>query len=257
MNTTKTVCSAFHLTNRLADYELSIATMGERIPFDKTPKCLGVILDRTLSYHQHLLNTAAKIRKRCNLLQKLASNHWGADFTTFHTSTLAICFSVAEYCCPIWSQSHHCKKVDTSLNECLTLASGCINSTPTELLQFLSGIEPMDIRRNKNILGLCIRAMENTHIFHQAALDDIDDISPDNWAQHAWRGQWENSNTSSIISLHTQALNHLAMILNEVNGYCSIASALVMVDMQASCIELVCVRMQIVYVVQFKLIKTY
>ena len=42
------------------------------------------------------------------------------------------------------------------------------------------------------------------------------------------------------------------MILNEVNGYCSIASDLVMVDIQASCVELVHGRMQIVYVVQFK-----
>ena len=61
LNTTKTVCSAFHLTNRQADYELSITTMGEWIPFDKTPKYLSVTLDRTLSYQEHLLNTAAKV----------------------------------------------------------------------------------------------------------------------------------------------------------------------------------------------------
>ena len=42
------------------------------------------------------------------------------------------------------------------------------------------------------------------------------------------------------------------MILNEVNGYCSIASDLVMVDIQASYVELFHGRMQIVYVVQFK-----
>ena len=35
------------------------------------------------------------------------------------------------------------------------------------------------------------------------------------------------------------------MILNEVNGYCSITCGLVMVDMQTSCIELVCVKTQI------------
>ena len=42
---------------------------------------------------------------------------------------------------------------------------------------------------------------------------------------------------SSIILYHTQALNHPAMILNEFSGYCSIASRLVMVDMEASCVE--------------------
>ena len=110
LNTTKTVCSSFHLSNILADFELSITTIGERIPFDKTTKYLGVSLDRTLSYYQHLLNTAANVSKRCNLLKKFASNHCGADFTFLRTSTLALCFSVAEYCCPIWSQSHHFKR---------------------------------------------------------------------------------------------------------------------------------------------------
>ena len=47
------------------------------------------------------------------------------------------------------------------------------------------------------------------------------------------------------------------MILNEVDGYCPIASGLVMMDMEASCIELVCWRMQIVNVVQFKLLNMY
>ena len=58
--------------------------------------------------------------------------------------------------------------------------------------------------------------MENTHIFHQTAISpftnarlksrmplstcvhrlnhDIDGISPEDWAQHTWRGRWENSN---------------------------------------------------------------
>ena len=108
------------------------------------------------------------------------------------------------------------KKFDTSLNECLRLVSGCIKSTPTELLPILSEIDPVDIRRNKNILNLHIRPMENTHIFHQAAISpltnarlncrmplsarmhclshDNDDKFPEDWTQHAWRRRWENSN---------------------------------------------------------------
>ena len=50
LNTTKTICRVFHLTNHLADYELSITTMGKRIPFDETPKYLAVTLNCTLYY---------------------------------------------------------------------------------------------------------------------------------------------------------------------------------------------------------------
>ena len=70
----------------------------------------------------------------------------GNQLHNFGTSILALCFSVTEYCCPLWSQSYHCKKVDTSLNECLRLVTGCIKSTLTELLPILPRIEPMDIR---------------------------------------------------------------------------------------------------------------
>ena len=39
-NKTVTVYIAFHLTNYLADYELSITTMGDKIPLNKIPKHL-------------------------------------------------------------------------------------------------------------------------------------------------------------------------------------------------------------------------
>ena len=128
------------------------------------------------------------------------------NFAYFYTCVKSFCCRIP---LPNMESKSLLKKFDTSLNDCLGLVTGCIKSTPTELLPILSGIEPMDIRRNKNILDLRIRAMENTHIFHQAAISpltngsinssriplstqmhrlsyDIDNISPDTWAQHAW-----------------------------------------------------------------------
>ena len=146
LNATKTVSSVFHLANRKADYELNISTCGEKLQFERTPNYLGITLDCTLSYKQHLTDVSSKVTKQCNLLKRLASNHWGADFPTLRMSALALCYSTAEYCSPVWSQSHHCKKVDTSLNECLRLVSGCIKPTPTDTLPVLCGMVPSDIR---------------------------------------------------------------------------------------------------------------
>lgn len=53
LNTTKTVCTAFHQTNRLADYELSITTMGEKNPLDKNQS----ILVSLLTVHSVTTNT--------------------------------------------------------------------------------------------------------------------------------------------------------------------------------------------------------
>ena len=107
LNTNKTVRSTFHLSNRLADYELTVNTNGIKIPFEKTPKYLGVTLDRTLSFKQNLTDTAAKTSSRCSLLKILTGSKWSADFTTLRTSALGLCFSVAEYCSPVWGNSAH------------------------------------------------------------------------------------------------------------------------------------------------------
>ena len=132
-----------------------------------------------------------------------------------YTSALALCYSVAEYCSPVWSQSHHCKKLDVALNECLRLVSGCIKSTPTDLLPTLSGIQPADIRRDRNILNLRERALADTHIFHQAITSPLinnrlksrmplstrmhhlagqlqNNTSPDQWAMTTWSNRWHN-----------------------------------------------------------------
>jgi len=39
-------------------YELNVETNSVKIPFEKFPKYLGISLDHTLSYKQHLINTA-------------------------------------------------------------------------------------------------------------------------------------------------------------------------------------------------------
>ena len=98
LNTGKTVSSVFHLANRKADYELNVTTRGERLRFERNPVYLGITLDRTLYFNQHLTNVSAKVTKRCNLLKSLAGNRWGADFTTLRTTALALCYSAAEYC---------------------------------------------------------------------------------------------------------------------------------------------------------------
>ena len=64
MNTTKTVSTLFHLNNNKANRKLKVLAGTSTLPYDPNPKYLGVILDRTLSYKQHIDNTTNKLRKR-------------------------------------------------------------------------------------------------------------------------------------------------------------------------------------------------
>jgi len=91
---------------------------------------LGLHWTGLLSYWKHLIKTAGKLQNRNNLLMKLAGSSRGANANTLRSSALALCYSVAEYCCPVWQRSTHVSLVDAQLHSSMCLISGTIRSTP-------------------------------------------------------------------------------------------------------------------------------
>jgi len=87
---------------------------------------MGVALDRILFFREHLTKTAGKLKKRNNLLTKLAGSSWGANAETLRTSAMALCYSVAEYCAPVWSRSSYTGLADVQLNSTMRLISGTL-----------------------------------------------------------------------------------------------------------------------------------
>ena len=111
------------------------------------PVYLGITLDRTLSYKAHIEKTKKKVGTRNNIIRKLRTSKWGATPTTLRSSALALCYSAAEYACPVWERSTHAKKLDAILNETCRMITGCLKPTNTNSLPILAGIAPSDIRR--------------------------------------------------------------------------------------------------------------
>ena len=56
-------------------------------------------------------------------LMKLAGSSWGANANPLRSSVLALCYSVAEYCCPVWQRSTHVSLVDAQLHSSMRLIS--------------------------------------------------------------------------------------------------------------------------------------
>ena len=86
-------------------------------------------------------------RNKKSIVRKLRNSKWEANPTTRRPSAaLALCYSVAEYACPVWKRSTHANKLDATLNETFRIITGCVKPTNTNSLPVLAGIASSDIR---------------------------------------------------------------------------------------------------------------
>ena len=101
----------------------------------------------------------------------LTGTTWGAGVKTLRTSALALCYSVAEYCAPVWRNSAHTNPVDVELNNTMRNITGAVRCTMTDWLPVLSSIAPADIRREVVTSITVIRARGKPEL---PLLTDID-----------------------------------------------------------------------------------
>ena len=144
-NPAKTQVSLFHLSNHEAGRQLSLTWNGTSLDNWQHPVYLGVTLGRTLSFKQHIEKVKGKVRTRNNLLRKLVNSLWDASAPTLRATALALCYSAAEYACPVWERSSHSKKLDPTLNDSCRAITGCLKLTSVDSLHVLSGTAPPDI----------------------------------------------------------------------------------------------------------------
>lgn len=121
-------------------------------------------MDRSLTFKPHLTKTAAKINTRNNILHKIAGSSWGANARVLKTTAMALTYSVAEYCCPVWINSNHTHLIDTRLNSAMRIITGTIRSTPIQWLPVLSNITPPHLRRRAALVREWKKCTSNVHL---------------------------------------------------------------------------------------------
>lgn len=142
LNLGKSASIVFHLSNREANKKLNLVVDDNSIPTENAPNYLGINLDRSLTFKQHLEGIKDQLKTRNNIISKLAGTSWGCRANILRISFLALVYSVAEYCAPVWARSMHAKNVDTQLNRTMKIISGCAKSTKLEWLPVLSHLTP-------------------------------------------------------------------------------------------------------------------
>ena len=78
-STSKTVTSVFHLHNNMSHCELNVHMNGQRLKHGPYAVYLGVTLDWTLSYREHLSRSAAKLKSRTDAAVMAHAAHCSSD----------------------------------------------------------------------------------------------------------------------------------------------------------------------------------
>jgi len=100
-----------------------------------------------LTFKKHLEGLKNKLKTRNNIISKLAGSTWRSNATVLRVSALALVYSVAEYCAPVWFRSSYCKKVDIELNQTMQIITGTLRTTQVQWLPVLANIALPDLRR--------------------------------------------------------------------------------------------------------------
>ncbi|KAL4153411.1 hypothetical protein QTP88_001244 [Uroleucon formosanum] len=127
-------------------------------------KYLGIKLDRTLTFKQHLEGIKNKLKTRNNIISKLAGTSWGCRANILRTSALALVYSTAEYCAPVWQRSVHTSKVDVELNNTMRIISGCVRTTKLQWLPVLSNMAPPELLRYAATIRLLQQLQNSTNL---------------------------------------------------------------------------------------------
>jgi hypothetical protein len=79
---------------------------------------------------------------------------------TLRTASLALVYSSAECCAPVWLNSAHVHKLDVQLNNLMRLITGTVKSTELQWLPVLSNIAPPKLQQEAALF----RELKNNRI---------------------------------------------------------------------------------------------
>ena len=121
---------------------------------DDEPTYLGVTFDKRQTWKPHLQEAETRARRKLALMRKLAGSTWGADERTLRTVYEGAVRPHLEYGSAAWSSASKStlQSVDKVQNQALRLITGAMKTTPISAMEKVTGIQPLQDRRNMKTL---------------------------------------------------------------------------------------------------------
>lgn len=138
--------------------EPDLRLLNITIPIVNKTKFLGVILDKKLTWKQHILELKSNCFKRLNILKTLSSHEWGAHTESLLTIYRMLIRPILDYGCIVYNSAlpRTLKLLDTIQHAALRLATGAFRTSPIKSLQNITNEKPLSYRRTQLTLNYAI-----------------------------------------------------------------------------------------------------
>jgi ribonuclease HI len=139
----KSVSAFFSTDSHEANWVPPLVLEGTILPHCRAPSLLGVKLDRTLSFREHVEEVVKKAASRCSILRALASSAWGWQKSSVRQIYLSIVRSGLDFAAAAWQPflaPSSLARLETAQNRGLRAITGQLRTTPVEALRLEAGV---------------------------------------------------------------------------------------------------------------------
>ena len=132
INVSKCECVVFTREKAQLKIRPNLAIINQTIPYNGTPKFLGVTFDPELTFKDHVKNIVVKCKSRINIVRALSGTNWGCNNDDLRLVYLTYIRSLIDYCGASWlpnvsdSNANKLEIVQTTIDRIIT---GCVNGT--------------------------------------------------------------------------------------------------------------------------------
>ena len=141
----KSTVTLFTPDTKEAKVHPQVQVDGKVVPFEPTPKLLGVTFDTMFTFSHHVKKTVSKTKSKINIMKSLAGSTWGQDKETMLLTYKSIGRSVLEYAVPVWGpmiSESNWNKIQTTQNQALRLATGNLKMADQDHLHIETKVLP-------------------------------------------------------------------------------------------------------------------
>lgn len=156
----KTKAIIFSKRRNLKTTQNKLYLFGREIEWAQNIKFLGMILDKHLTWRDHIKDLKERCEKDLNLLRVVSGTTFGADKKTLLILYKALILSKLDYGAQAYNSASEniLKTLNIIQNHALRIATRAYRSTPINALEVECGLKPLHLRREELILKYWARS---------------------------------------------------------------------------------------------------